>query len=133
MLRLRKNPKPQGASADVLAHWRAHGYVVLPGFFSEERVEVINQLIERAWRERRRADNPIVLDVLDGPLRGVQRKLVLRARAVTGSEERGATQAAARHFAGETSATATIAGCAAGRKPNHVAEAALNPLDEGVV
>ena len=69
MLRFRKGPKLQGADADVLDHWRLFGYVVLPAFFSEERVETINQLIERAWQERHRPDNPIVLDVLDGPLR----------------------------------------------------------------
>ena len=69
MLRFRRSSNVQGASVAVLDQWNNSGYVVLPGFFPEARVDAIDQLIERAWRQRHRPDNPIVLDVLDGPQR----------------------------------------------------------------
>ena len=66
---LRRSSPDHGADDLIRTQWEESGYVVLPAFFSEQQVEHIDQLIERAWRERRRPDNPIVIDILDGPLR----------------------------------------------------------------
>jgi phytanoyl-CoA hydroxylase len=47
--------------------WRQNGFLVLPQFFPESEIDRINDVIETAWHERRRPENPIVIDVLAGP------------------------------------------------------------------
>jgi ectoine hydroxylase-related dioxygenase (phytanoyl-CoA dioxygenase family) len=49
-------------------HWDRSGFLVLPRFFKNHRLDAIDALIESEWRERRRDDNPLVIDVLEGPL-----------------------------------------------------------------
>jgi hypothetical protein len=49
--------------------WEEHGFLVLPGFFTPDEMARVDRLIETAWRERRRPDNPLVIDVLEGPLK----------------------------------------------------------------
>jgi phytanoyl-CoA hydroxylase len=55
-------------SARQREHWERNGFLVLPRFFRNARVDRINDLIEREWATRRRPDNPLVIDVLGGPL-----------------------------------------------------------------
>jgi phytanoyl-CoA hydroxylase len=57
-------------------HWERRGYLVLPGFFTEARIDAVNDLVERLWEERERPDNPIVIDVLEGRLR--DRRMLFR-------------------------------------------------------
>ena len=59
---------PGGLDAAQLAFWNENGYLVLKGFFSAERCRQINDLIDRAWQERQRPENPLVIDAyLDSP------------------------------------------------------------------
>jgi phytanoyl-CoA hydroxylase len=55
---------------EQLEHWDQRGFLVLPGFFAPDRVEAINDLVERAWVERRDPANPLVVDAIGGPLDG---------------------------------------------------------------
>jgi Phytanoyl-CoA dioxygenase (PhyH) len=52
------------------AAWERQGFLVLPRFFSRRRVEGITRVVEEEWRIRQRPENPLVLDVLEGPLAG---------------------------------------------------------------
>lgn len=48
--------------------WDEHGYLVLPGFFSQDRVNEINRLVDTLWRKRTSDGGPLVVDVfLDTP------------------------------------------------------------------
>lgn len=59
---------PAGPDAAQLAFWQENGYLVLKGFFSPERCREITDLVDKAWEERARADNPLVIDAfLDSP------------------------------------------------------------------
>ena len=49
-------------------HWQQNGFLVLPKFFSANRVDELTQVVEQEWRDRARDDNPLVIDVLEGPL-----------------------------------------------------------------
>ncbi len=55
-------------SDDLRAHWDANGYLVLPEFFDVARIDAMNAVLDDEWATRRRSDNPLVIDVLDGPL-----------------------------------------------------------------
>ncbi len=50
------------------ADWARAGFLVLPRFYSEARIDVITDLVETEWRNRRRDENPLVIDVLEGEL-----------------------------------------------------------------
>jgi phytanoyl-CoA hydroxylase len=50
-------------SEEERAHWKEYGYLVLHGFFSRERVEKINRLVNELWERRSHPDNPLVIDV----------------------------------------------------------------------
>ena len=54
--------------AAQLSFWEENGFLVLKGFFSPDRCREINDLVDRMWDGRRRADNPLVVDAfLDSP------------------------------------------------------------------
>jgi ectoine hydroxylase-related dioxygenase (phytanoyl-CoA dioxygenase family) len=42
--------------------------LVLPRFFDARRIDQLVELVEQEWRDRVRDDNPLVIDVLEGPL-----------------------------------------------------------------
>ncbi len=65
MLRTRARLAPE-----LQEHWDANGYLVLPGFFSVARVGELNDLVDRSWGQRQQPDNPLVIDVIGGPLDG---------------------------------------------------------------
>jgi phytanoyl-CoA hydroxylase len=46
--------------------WDQNGFLVLSGFFPEEEIDRISDVVETGWRERRQPDNPVVIDVLVG-------------------------------------------------------------------
>jgi ectoine hydroxylase-related dioxygenase (phytanoyl-CoA dioxygenase family) len=69
MWRLRRSRSHSGADAALRDHWESFGFAILPAFFSDPQVGTIEELIERQWQERHRPENPVVIDVLDGPLR----------------------------------------------------------------
>jgi ectoine hydroxylase-related dioxygenase (phytanoyl-CoA dioxygenase family) len=50
------------------AQWSARGFLVLPRFFGKGRIDSLTDLVEDEWRDRQRDDNPLVIDVLEGPL-----------------------------------------------------------------
>jgi len=57
----------QPGAAD-LSFWQDNGFLILKGFFPADRCRQINDLIDRAWQDRQRADNPLVIDAfLDSP------------------------------------------------------------------
>ena len=43
-------------------NWDKNGYLVLPGFFDESRIDQINNLIDEIWENRKFDDNPLVID-----------------------------------------------------------------------
>lgn len=58
---LRPSATP-GLSREQRDCWESDGYLVLPGFFSDEQVESVNEYVDRLWEGRRSCDQPIVLD-----------------------------------------------------------------------
>jgi phytanoyl-CoA hydroxylase len=46
--------------------WEAHGFIVLKSFLSAELIEPMNRLVDRLWNDRRRKENPLVIDIFDG-------------------------------------------------------------------
>jgi ectoine hydroxylase-related dioxygenase (phytanoyl-CoA dioxygenase family) len=55
-------------TADQRSFWDANGFLVLPEFFSERRMDDMNALVDAEWSQRARHDNPLVIDVLEGPM-----------------------------------------------------------------
>lgn len=48
--------------------WDEQGYLVLPGFFSRDRVNEINLLVDTLWKRRKSDGGPLVIDVfIDTP------------------------------------------------------------------
>jgi phytanoyl-CoA dioxygenase PhyH len=56
----------EGLSRRQVEDWEAEGFIVLKSFFPADRVQPLNELVDRLWNDRRRKDNPLVIDVFDG-------------------------------------------------------------------
>jgi len=56
----------EGLSQRQLGEWEANGFIVLKSFFPAERVEKLNDLVDRLWNTRHSKDNPLVIDIFDG-------------------------------------------------------------------
>jgi len=49
-----------------LEGWETQGFIALKSFFSSERTQPINKLVNRLWGDRHSKNNPLVIDVFDG-------------------------------------------------------------------
>jgi ectoine hydroxylase-related dioxygenase (phytanoyl-CoA dioxygenase family) len=49
-------------SVDQKRFWNENGFLVLPGFFSNDETKNLRDFIETCWNERHSDDNPIVID-----------------------------------------------------------------------
>ncbi len=58
------------------AFWDAQGFLVLKGAIPDAAIERYLRAVDRLWTERKRADNPLVIDFWEGPLDG--RRLYFR-------------------------------------------------------
>jgi len=58
----RSNLESGVLTAEQQACWEENGYVVVKAFYSNERVEEINQYIDRLWTERQQLDAPVTID-----------------------------------------------------------------------
>lgn len=63
-------------SARERAAWERDGYLVLKRFFDDRAVDAVNDVLDDEWTHRRRPDNPLVIDALEGP--GGERRLYFR-------------------------------------------------------
>jgi len=50
--------------------WEENGYLILQGFFDKGTMEKLYAEIDKIWNERKREDNPLVIDVQEGPYSG---------------------------------------------------------------
>ena len=57
-------------------HWLERGFLILPGFFEQERISALQQEIKALWDAGNDSLNPLVIDVLEGKLSG--RRLRMR-------------------------------------------------------
>ena len=68
-----RSPLSRGFSAlkylspKQLLNWRRYGFLVLPGFFDEERIAAANLELDTLWAERSKDDIPLVIDVYSDP------------------------------------------------------------------
>src|SRR5262249_29814233 len=53
-----------------IAHWNKEGFLVLPRFFNPQATKAMIDEVANRWASRCRPDNPLVIDVLEGPLCG---------------------------------------------------------------
>lgn len=56
----------QPLSDAQMTFWERNGYLVLPGFFSSERLRDINGVVDEAWRTREEDGDRLVVDVYIG-------------------------------------------------------------------
>ena len=56
----------EGMSAQQLQDWEAQGFLILRSFFTPERVQPLNEVVDQLWRGRRMKTNPLVIDIFDG-------------------------------------------------------------------
>ena len=54
---------PSVLSREQVTFWNENGYLVLPKFFGQYRINEINALLDRLWAERQRPENPLVIDI----------------------------------------------------------------------
>jgi phytanoyl-CoA hydroxylase len=57
---------PRVLSAEQRAFWDANGFLVLPGHFSRERIDAVNNHIGQLWQESRTARRETVVDIFIG-------------------------------------------------------------------
>jgi phytanoyl-CoA hydroxylase len=57
---------PRVLTPEQRRHWDDNGFLVLPGFFPPDRVAGFKTILDELWTNRRRPDNPVVIDVYDG-------------------------------------------------------------------
>jgi phytanoyl-CoA hydroxylase len=62
---VRPDPAPV-LTPEQRRQWARDGFLFIPCFYSEAEVRGMAGLLDRLWSERRRADNPVVIDVFDG-------------------------------------------------------------------
>ena len=63
-------------AAAQMAFWERNGYLVLPGFFSLERLEQVNGVVDEVWRTREEHGDRFVVDVYIGT--ADERRMYLR-------------------------------------------------------
>jgi len=58
----RSNLKSGVLTPEQQACWEENGYVVVKAFYSADRIEEINQYIDRLWTERQQLNEPVTID-----------------------------------------------------------------------
>lgn len=56
-------------------HWEDRGFLILPQFFSPEPLEALLAEVRDTWESEDQSSNPLVVDVLEGELGGVRRRM----------------------------------------------------------
>jgi len=62
--------KPFKLNPDQRSFWDENGYIVLRKFFKRSLIEAYLAEVDRLWEQRRREDNPLVIDFWSGDLSG---------------------------------------------------------------
>jgi phytanoyl-CoA hydroxylase len=57
---------PEGLTPEQRRHWDDNGCLVLRGLFPPDRLAAFETVLDELWANRRRSDNPVVVDVHDG-------------------------------------------------------------------
>ncbi|HYF49429.1 MAG TPA: phytanoyl-CoA dioxygenase family protein [Planctomycetota bacterium] len=55
-----------GLKREQQKFWDDNGFLILPGHFSEERIDAVNRLVERLWTHGRTRDCRVVADIFIG-------------------------------------------------------------------
>jgi hypothetical protein len=55
---------------EQVAFYHEEGYLPLVGFFSPEEINQVNAIVDEAWAKDAEKENPLVLDILTGDLKG---------------------------------------------------------------
>ena len=72
----RREPATESAlTQSQQLQWNESGFLVLPGFFDSARVSELDREVESIWKNDEDADNPLVVDVLEGERNGQRRRL----------------------------------------------------------
>ena len=62
--------RPKKLSSEQLAQYDESGYLILKGFLKPALIDAYLKSVDRLWEERKRAENPLVIDFWEGPLSG---------------------------------------------------------------